>query len=185
MKKVFLWMRWGLFLALWILGLVYGSNLYSVLNKQFYCFLSGTLKIDQNIADFVFYLLVFVDLLFFYGFGLVFFTCRIELPNYNVPFYSLSTFLPRLLKSFVVLLVCCLVLEGYMFLCAYIKKTFGHIPFYIYSFYPDDLFWLKVVIPWYYLSQEMAFLVAYLRTDEDDEGDLADSLKQTSDSCDA
>lgn len=185
MKKVFLWMRWGLFLALWILGLVYGSNLYSVLNKQFYCFLSGTLKIDQNIADFVFYLLVFVDLLFFYGFGLVFFTYRVELPTYKAPFYSFSTFLPRLVKSCVVLLVCCLVLEGYMFLCAYIKKTFDHIPFYIYSFYPDDLFWLKVVIPWYYLSQEMAFLVAYLRTDEDDEGDLADSLKQTSDNCDA
>lgn len=184
MKKVFLWMRWGLFLALWILGLVYGSNLYSVLNKQFYCFLSGTLKIDQNIADFVFYPLVFVDLLLFYGFGLVFFTCRIELPNYNVPFYSLSTFLPRLLKSFVVLLVCCLVLECYMCLCSFID-TFSYVPWYIKYFHPDDLRWVKIVIPWYYLSQEIAFLFAYLRTVEENERDSEDSLKQTSDNCDA
>ena len=184
MKKIILWMRWGLFLALWILGLVYGSTLFSILNRQFYRFLIDALKIHQNIAEFVFYPLVFVNLLLFYGFGLVFFTHRIELPNYNVPFYSFSTFLPRFIKCCVVLLVCCLVLECYMCLCSFVD-TLIYVPGYIKYFHPDDLRWMKIVIPWYYLSQEMVFLFAYLRTVEENEADSEDSLKQTSDSYDA
>lgn len=185
MKKVFLWMRWGLFLALWILGLVYGLRLYSDIIYGFTSFLRDTLKMDEIISNDIFFFLLYPGIFLVLFCGPFFFTYRVELPTYKAPFYSFSTFLPRLVKSCVVLLVCCLVLEGYMFLCAYIKITFDHIPFYIYSFYPDDLFWLKVVIPWYYLSQEMAFLVAYLRTVEENERDSKDSLKQTSDSCDA
>ena len=180
MKNIFLWVRWGLFLALWILGLVHGLSLYSDIIYGFTSFLRDTLKMNEIISNDIFFFLLFLGVLLVLFCGLFFFTYRIELPTYKAPFYSFSTFLPRLVKSCVVLLVCCLVLEGYMFVFSFINT-----PAYIVHFSPRYLGWIKIVIPWYYLSQKMAFLVAYLRTDEDDEGDLADSLKQTSDSYDA
>lgn len=180
MKKIFLWMRWGLFLALWILGLVNGLSLYSDMIYGFTSFLRDTLKMDEIISNDIFFFLLFSGIFLVLFGGLFFFTYRIELPTYQAPFYSFPTFLPRLVKSCMVLLVCCLVLEGYMFLFSFINT-----PRYIVHFSPRYLGWIKIVIPWYYFSQEIAFLVAYLRTDIADGADLKDSLKQASDNFDA
>lgn len=180
MKKVFLWIRWGVYLALWILGLLYGINLYSDILYGFTSFLRDTLKMEKIISNDFFFFLLFPGIFLVLFCGLFFFTYRVELPTYKAPFYSFSTFLPRLVKSCVVLLVCCLVLEGYLFFF-----SFFNAPRYIVHFSPYSLGWIKIVIPWYYFSQEIAFLVAYLRTVEENERDSEDSLKQTSDNCDA